>query len=248
MAGTLKTSLGAIAVVVVGGIAFWLTEAGGSEWVIGLLKRPTVIVESTSRGDASPYLAGEVLRFTLKGASPDRVLWDFEDKEIQPGNVQIEHAFPFDSSESRGIQSKHRIDVFYEESGVYRWASRFVDVNNAQIVQAKVVGDNISLEKESDGTSGWSIDQVSLSKFRDGKFQPQTPLADNGGGSTTVNVGESALKQLGINFGPHFDPDNAKGAVATMTFVTSNGQHLKTAFALDNQIRELQLKMATHQQ
>ena len=79
----------------------WLTGAGDK--IIGWFQRSQIDVQSVSRGGVPIFLAGEQIRFSLKDASPDRVLWGFEETEFQPGSTQIEHAFPFGPSKPAGI-------------------------------------------------------------------------------------------------------------------------------------------------
>src|SRR2546427_377448 len=110
-------ALGALAVIA---IATWLT--GGGDKVIGWIRRPAIEIKasSTSRGEVPTFLAGGPIRFTLKGTTPDKVLWDFDENEFKPGNVQIEHAFPYEAGNPQGIGSTRRIDVFFRVGAEYQ--------------------------------------------------------------------------------------------------------------------------------
>src|SRR5713226_6856492 len=110
MSDAIKNALIALAAIVLIALVTWLTGAGDK--IIGWIRGPKIEIKasSTSRGEVSPFLAEEPIRFTLKGTSPDKVLWDFDENEVQPGSVQIEHAFPFESRKPRGIGSTRRVD------------------------------------------------------------------------------------------------------------------------------------------
>jgi hypothetical protein len=163
---TIKNGLIGLAAIVLIAILTWLT--GGADKVLGWLHRPKIDAESISRGGVSTFLAGEEIRFSLRGVSPDKVLWDFEETVVQPGSVQIEHEFPFDPAKPPGIESTRRVDVFYREGKQYLTTSIHVEVSDSQFVSAKVEGKGISLEVNKPGNSDWVLTEVSLGKFENG--------------------------------------------------------------------------------
>src|SRR3989442_6106586 len=173
------------------------------------------------RGELPIFKADEEIRFSLKGASTDKVLWDFEETEVQPGSIQIEHAFPFDSSKPAGIESTRRVDVFYREGAQYRTAWTHVEVSNLQFVSATVEGKGISLQVNQPANASWVLSQVSLGKFENGRFNVWTKIpAETGTPASSVIVNQDLLRKIGISFGPTFDPESTKKVDAYFEFVS----------------------------
>jgi hypothetical protein len=100
------TTLGALALIAV---ALWLT--GSADKILAWFG-PKIEFRSISRGQVSSFLAGEAIRFSLKGSSPDKVFWVFEETAPQSGSIESDHDFPFDSGKPQGIESARRVDVF----------------------------------------------------------------------------------------------------------------------------------------
>jgi hypothetical protein len=103
--GQKKAILGFVVfVAIVLGVVFDVagTALQFGRWLRGIFD-DTIEAKSMSGDDASGFLAGTPIRFSLKGASPDTVFWIFEEKDVQLGNVQNDHAFPFDSKTDTGL-------------------------------------------------------------------------------------------------------------------------------------------------
>ncbi len=239
MADIIKNALFGLAAVVLIALLTWLT--GGGDKISSWLHRPRIDAESTSRGSVSTFLAGEEIRFSLMGVSPDKVLWDFEETVVQPGSVQIEHEFPYDPAKPSGIESTRRVDVFYREGEQYLTSTIHVEVSNSQFVSAKVEGKGISLEVNKPGNSDWVLSHVSLGKFENGTYKTQENVpAKTGDPSSSAVVSQDLLKKLGVTFDPAFDPEKSKGVNAYFEFVSPDGKNrLKTVKEIDPQVRQL---------
>jgi hypothetical protein len=236
MKDAIKNGLIALAAIAVIAIVTWLT--GGADKVVGWLHSPEIEVRSVSRGEVSTFLAGEQIRFSLKGVSPDRVLWDFEETEIQPGSVQIEHAFAFDSNTPAGIESTRRVDVFYREGAEYRTAWTHVGISNLRFVSARIEGKGIALKVDQPANTNWVLSEVSLGKFEDGHFKAETKIpAEQVTYRSPLVVTQDQLGKMGM-----FDADRPKGVNAYFEFVSPDGKsRLKTVEDLDPQIKQLRL-------
>lgn len=200
-----------------------------------------------SGDEVSGFLAGQPIRFSLQGASPDTVFWIFEDKDVQLGNVQNDHAFPFDSKKGTGIESTRRVDIFFKEGAEYRVASKHVTVRNVQIASANIDGSSIALSVSPPLTSDWTLSKVSLGKFQDGMFKPPSnvdfvvPSTDkNDPSKKLVILEQSLLGKVGVTFDRGFDPESAKGVTAYFDFENSSGKKLRTVEDLSPQIKQLQ--------
>jgi hypothetical protein len=244
----LKNGLTAIGAIIVAGIAVWLAN-GGNRAVLSWFGGPTIGFWSISRGDVSPFFAGEVVRFSLKGAAPDRVIWQFDESEVQAGGVEIEHAFPFDARKPLGIASTHRVDVFFREGAPYRTAVSHFGVDNVRFVSAKIEGKTISLLLNPDQGAAWKLRQVSLGRFEGGVFKTGTAIptpTDRPPGSITLD--QSLLERLGITFGRDLNPGSnlrADPLTASLEFVSSDSKRrLQTVQDLAPQIRQLQAAFA----
>ena len=211
------------------------------------LNGPTIAATSMSGDEVSGFLAGQPIRFSLQGASPDTVFWIFEEKDVQLGNVQNDHAFPFDSKAGTGIESKRRVDVFFKEGADYHVVSKHVTVRNVQIASAKIEGSTISLSVSPPPHSDWTLSKVSLGKFQDGIFRASSnvdyvvPSNDKSDPSKKLVILEqSLLGRLGVTFGQGSDPETAKGVTAYFDFENPSGKKLRTVEDLSPQIKELQ--------
>lgn len=252
MKDALKNTLIALATVALGAIVLWLT--GGLDKIAGWLHREAIKAVSTSRGEVAPFLAEEAIRFSLKNESSDKVVWDFEETDLQSGGVQIEHAFKFDPAKPRGIESVRRVDVFFRDGDRYKTATIHVPVINVQFASAKVEGNTIAFKSEqsiqnaSDPlASRWLLCGVSIGKIENGSFQTDKPTSkDECAVNNTFTVDQAALKKVGVTFGPEFDPETAKWATAKLDFISSDGKHhVETLKNLDSQLVAIQRQMTT---
>jgi hypothetical protein len=241
----LKKALLGLGVAIVVGIAVWLTDFGGLRWIISLFHRPRIQVVSTSRGEQPSFVAGEVLRFSLKDVVPDRVVWDFEETDIRPagpGAVETEHAFPFDPKEAAGLSSTHRVDAFYREGSDYKTASTHVSVSNVQIVSTKVQGEKISFSATPPPGSDWVLDNISLAKFENGTFTEEGKISAGSFAPASLDL-TTIKKMLGLGSGATYDPDKAKGVAASLEFESPDRtRRLYTVQNLDSEIKEMQGK------
>jgi hypothetical protein len=243
--------VGAVILIVLG---YALDFGGKAQAVWRWLHSPTIEATSMSGDEASGFLAGQPIRFSLKRTSPDTAFWIFEEKEVQLGGFQNDHTFPFDPKSDLGIESHRRVDVFFKEGANYHVASTLVTVRNVQIASAKIEGSTISLSVSPPPSSDWTLRNVSLGKFEDGVYKAPsivnfiTPTVDKSDASKKlVILDQFWLEKLGVTFGRTFDPEAAKGVTAYFDFENSAGKKLQTVKNLTPQIKELQNTSKTKQ-
>lgn len=126
----LKVSAITIGVILVAGIATWISSGGGSTIILGWFRSPTIKATSLQRPSAEVFMAGEKIRFSLQDVKSERVFWIFDEKETLVGNVETDFEFPVDPTQPKGSTANHRIDVFFKDGGGYKAASIVVRIQN----------------------------------------------------------------------------------------------------------------------
>ncbi|MEX2263686.1 MAG: hypothetical protein WD696_17155 [Bryobacteraceae bacterium] len=132
-------------------------------------------MRSASRASAgSVFLAGEKLRIILTNVKPEKVFWVFNEKEVREGNVEVEHAFPYDAAAGRGIKRFHRVDAFYKQGGSYQVVTSQIETDNIDFAAFLRTGESLQLSAspvlKASGIT-WNLENASLSTLDDGKFQ-----------------------------------------------------------------------------
>ncbi|MGH8645365.1 MAG: hypothetical protein ACREX4_13235 [Gammaproteobacteria bacterium] len=174
----LKKALITIATVVVGGIAVWLTAGGGTAYVLEWFRPVIIETTSTTRKVQDQFIAGEKIRFFLKDIHSERVFWVFDEKDMRPGNIEIEYAFPFDETQAVGITRNRRVDAFYRYGGDYRAASKTVQTHNIKhAVSLKFEPSGIRITADTALGERWTLENAKITKFEKGFFEPKYTLA-----------------------------------------------------------------------
>jgi len=136
-----------------------------------------IVVASRTRGEAREYLAGEVLRLSLKNVSSSKVFWAFDEGQPVPGSVEAQYAFPFDARVPLGQARDRRVDAFFKRGDSYRTTNTLVRTRNIKYAASVGVNESrIALKAPSAFGTDWSLTGASLALFSGGKFTKQRPL------------------------------------------------------------------------
>jgi hypothetical protein len=232
-------------------IAFGIYLSGAADKLLSLRHSSTITAKSDAGDEASGFLTGVSVQFSLQGESPpDATFWIVDDKDIDrcSGYVQCFHTFDFDPNPDLGqVESFRRVDVFFRDGPTYHVLSKHFTVKNFRVASAKVEGRAISMTVSPPPSSDWILRTVSLGKFESGQFKPPiisnvaVPSLDKSDPSKRhVILEQSLFGKLGVTFGRGFDPEASKGITAYFDYENSAGKKLQTVKDLTSQVKELQ--------
>lgn len=180
--------------------SIYLFQFDGWQQLRGLIRTPSIQVQSTSRLFVDGFFSGEKLRFGLSNVEASRVFWIFDEKEIVPGDIELEYRFAYSADRPLGQASDHRVDALYKVDGRYRSLSRFVRVENVdmQARLAAVMGEiQLSIPQAID--SSFALNRAVIGSFGEGEFHADMMLNIEAGVSEHE---PSGVKNIGWLVGP----------------------------------------------
>jgi hypothetical protein len=220
-----KSKLGAVlgAAVVAG-----LVAAG--TWLYHYFAVPIEV--SCPRGqDVRDFIAGEELRFALKGVESERVFWVFDEDQksvVETMGPEIKYTFQFDPKKKEPVWNR-RVDAFFKSGGAYRSSYKLVSVANTAIsANIQVTASGVQLTVPPGGPTGtWKLDSAKLGVFENAAVADKMELAHTATGPTgEVWKAPSLLSEVASG-------DSSKKTWLSLTYaLPENGQKVRIVKAI----------------
>jgi hypothetical protein len=230
-------SITAGGLVLVAAGAYWvdLHKEKILDWVAGV----QIEVSSTNRPSVSSFIAGEEIRFSLKGVESDKVFWVFDEDEknvVETRGPEIRYTFQFDPKGRKNVEWDRRVDAFFKKDGVYRPAWKLVRVINTSLSTGVHLGSSgLRLTVAQPLQGDWKLTGARLATFENAAVQDKLDLAQAPGGRageewTFTSLTSAFTKALG----------GAKNTWLSLDFISPAGNQtlrlMKPLPALDNRV------------
>ena len=152
--------------------------AGGA-WLYHYAIVP-IDVTSARGPDVRNFIAGEELRFSLKGVQSERVFWVFDEDQksvVETRGPEIKYTFQFESNKKEPVWNR-RVDAFFKSGGSYRSAYKLVSVSNTSIpATVRVDPSGLKVTVPTGGPTGdWTLASAKLGTFENAKVEDKMNL------------------------------------------------------------------------
>jgi len=136
---------------------------------------------TSGRGpEVQDFIAGEELRFSLKGVQSERVFWVFDEDQssvVETRGPEIKYTFQFESNRKEPVWNR-RVDAFFKSGGSYRSAYKLVSVANTSIpATVRVDPSGLKVTLPAGGPTGdWKLASAKLGTFENAKVEDKVNL------------------------------------------------------------------------